>query len=73
MEDPTTNVEDSPITLTARNVLASYIHNGQAYSDIIEIDTVCFGRFTFVRWEHSSRSLTVLLVGVPKLPKVCAP
>ena len=64
MEEPTTNVERSPITLTTRNVPASYINDGHASSDIIETDTACFIRFSFLRWEHSSQTLTVLLVGV---------
>ena len=69
--------EESSIAVTIRTCIRAYIEDGNACSDLLEREIVPFGHFSFVGWEHSFLTLTVLLAGVcpnyqsPIIPNVC--
>ena len=77
MATATTVEEESSIAVTIRTCIRAYIEDGNACSDLLEREIVPFGHFSFVSWEHSSLTLTVLLAGVcpncqsPILRNVC--
>ena len=63
-DNGTAGVEESPIAITLRNVLRACIEDGNACSDLIERDVAPFEHISFVEWEHSTKTLRILVAGV---------
>ena len=63
-DNGTAGVEESPIAITLRNVLRAYIEDGNACSDLIERDVAPFEHISFVEWEHSTKTLRILVARV---------
>ena len=55
--------EESSIAVTIRTCICAYIEDGNVCSDLLEREILPFGHFSFVGWEHSFLTLTILLEG----------